>query len=63
MNSKPITKHPAISTINIESICAMIADTNEGLTGSEITKLYTKEPKKSSFLIIINSFSICSKWE
>lgn len=39
MNSKSITKHPAISAINIESICAMIADTNEGLTGSEITKL------------------------
>lgn len=39
MNSKPVTKHPAISAVNIESICAMIADTNEGLTGSEITKL------------------------
>ena len=39
MNSKPITKHPAISAVNIESICAKIADTNKGLTGSEITKL------------------------
>lgn len=39
MSPKPVTKQPPISAVHLESICAMIADTNEGLTGSEITKL------------------------
>lgn len=39
MTNKPITKEPMISAVHLESICAMIADTDEGLTGSEITKI------------------------
>lgn len=32
-------KQPIITEIYLESICGMIADTNEGLTGTEITKI------------------------
>jgi len=39
MNSKAVTRHPFISEIHLESICALIAETNDGLTGSEISKI------------------------
>jgi deoxyhypusine synthase len=39
MTNKPVTKHQMISAVHLESICAMIADTNEGLAGTEITKI------------------------
>jgi len=39
MTNKTVTKHPMISAIHLESICAVIADTNDGLTGTEITKI------------------------
>ncbi|KAA8485589.1 uncharacterized protein (TIGR02391 family) [Arcticibacter tournemirensis] len=39
MADRAVTKHPMISAVHLESICELIADTSEGLTGSEITKI------------------------
>jgi uncharacterized protein (TIGR02391 family) len=39
MNAKPVTKHPLISPVHLESICSFIGETNEGLKGTEITKI------------------------
>lgn len=39
MSQKTITKEPPLSPVHLESICTLIADTYEGLTGSEITKI------------------------
>ncbi len=34
-----MTRHQILTTQQIESICKTIADTNDGLTGSEIAKV------------------------
>lgn len=39
MDNKSANKQPMISAIHLESICDLIADTNDGLTGTEITKI------------------------
>lgn len=39
MDNKSAIKQPMISAIHLERICKLIADTNDGLTGTEITKI------------------------